>query len=100
MSRKKIVAGNWKMNTTLQEAEALVKSIVLGCKDDDGVTKILFPPFVFIQSTASLIKEKKSFFVGAQNCHHLESGAYTGEVSAEAIASIDATHVIIGHSER
>jgi len=100
MSRKKIVAGNWKMNKTLQEAEALVKSIVLGCGDNDGVTKILFPPFVFIQTAVSLTKEKSNFFVGAQNCHHLESGAYTGEVGAPAIASVGATYVIIGHSER
>ncbi len=99
MPRKKIVAGNWKMNKTLQEAETLVKSIVLGCADDE-VTKILFPPFVFIQELVSLTKEKKNFSVGAQNCHHMESGSYTGEVSAHAIASVGASHVIIGHSER
>ncbi|HWY38288.1 MAG TPA: triose-phosphate isomerase [Bacteroidia bacterium] len=100
MSRKKIVAGNWKMNKTLPEAEALVKAIVSGCADDDGVTKILFPPFIFIQHTTFLAKEKSSLFTGAQNCHHMENGAYTGEVSAQALASVGATHVIIGHSER
>ena len=100
MSRKKIVAGNWKMNKTLQEAEALVQSILTGSSDEDGITKILFPPFVFIQELASVTKEKKNLAVGAQNCHHLESGAYTGEVSAQALASVGAKYVIIGHSER
>ena len=100
MSRKKIVAGNWKMNKTLHEAEALVQSILSGSSDEDGVTKILFPPFVFIQELASVTKEKKNLAVGAQNCHHLESGAYTGEVSAQALASVGAKYVIIGHSER
>jgi len=98
--RKKIVAGNWKMNKTLQEAEALVKEIISGCADEDTVTKVLFPPFVFIQDLASLTKEKKGISIGAQNCYHLESGAYTGEVSANAIASVGGTHVIVGHSER
>ncbi len=100
MSRKKIVAGNWKMNMTLREAEALTGAIVSGCADNDGVIKILFPPFVFIQNTASLLKDKSSFFIGAQNCHHLESGAYTGEVGAAAIASVGAKYIIVGHSER
>src|ERR1700751_1833612 len=98
MPRKKIVAGNWKMNKTLQEAEALVKAVVAGCDENNSVTKIFFPSFVFIHGVSSLIKERKDFFVGAQNCHQLESGAYTGEVSARALASAGATHVIIGHS--
>ena len=100
MPRKKIVAGNWKMNKTLQEAEALVKAVVAGCDENNSVTKIFFPPFVFIPNVASLIKDRKDFFVGAQNCHQLESGAYTGEISAHALASVGATDVIIGHSER
>jgi len=84
----------------LQEAGTLVKALVSGGADNDGVIKILFPPFVFIQHIVSLTKKKNTFFVGAQNCHHLEQGAYTGEVGAPAIASAGATHVIIGHSER
>lgn len=100
MPRKKIVAGNWKMNKSLPEAEALVKAIVSGSEEGDGVTKIFFPPFVFIERTAALIAGKNNFFVGAQNCHHLESGAYTGEVSALAIASCGAQYVLVGHSER
>lgn len=98
--RKKIVAGNWKMNKNLPEAEALVKAVVAGCDDTDPVIKIFFPPFVFLGQATSLCKEKKNVFTGAQNCHHLESGAYTGEVSANAIASVGAGYVIVGHSER
>lgn len=100
MPRKKIVAGNWKMNKVLQEAETLVKNIIAQCDENDAVVKIFFPSFVLLPYVHSLTKEKNNFFTGAQNCYHLESGAYTGEVSAQAIASVGATHVIIGHSER
>ena len=97
--RKKIVAANWKMNKTLQEGKALVKSIIGGNSNAD-VTKVIFPPGLFITEFVSLLKENAGFFVGAQNCYHTESGAFTGEISAPAIASCGATHVIIGHSER
>jgi len=100
MPRKKILAGNWKMNKTLPEAEALVNAIVGGCKEDNTVTKIFFPPFLFVEKVAELLRGKNHFYAGAQNCHHLESGAYTGEVSATAIASCGAKYVLVGHSER
>ncbi|HXB39603.1 MAG TPA: triose-phosphate isomerase [Bacteroidia bacterium] len=100
MPRKKIIAGNWKMNKSLIEAQALVNAIINGCGEENSVTKIFFPPFLFIEKLAGLCEEKKDFFVGAQNCHQLESGAYTGEVSAKAIASCGAKYVLIGHSER
>ncbi len=88
------------MNKSLSEAETLVNAIISGCKEDSSVTKIFFPPFLFIEKVAGLCKEKKNFFVGAQNCHQLESGAYTGEISAVAIASCGAKYVLVGHSER
>jgi triosephosphate isomerase len=97
--RKKIVAANWKMNKTLQEGKTLVNAIISGNSNTD-VTKIIFPPSLFVSEFASLLKESAGFFVGAQNCYHAESGAFTGEISASAIASCGATHVIIGHSER
>lgn len=100
MARKKIIAGNWKMNKSLAEAEALANAIINGCGEENSVTKIFFPPFLFIEKLAGLCKEKKNFFVGAQNCHQLESGAYTGEISAHAIASCGAKYVLVGHSER
>jgi triosephosphate isomerase len=97
--RKKIVAANWKMNKTLQEGKTLVNTIISGNSNTD-VTKIIFPPSLFVSEFSSLLKEHTGFFVGAQNCYHTESGAFTGEISASAIASCGATHVIIGHSER
>ncbi len=100
MPRKKILAGNWKMNKTLPEAEALVGAIISGCDEHNCVTKIFFPPFLFIEKAAALVKGKSNFYVGAQNCHHLPNGAYTGEVSAAAIASCGARYVLVGHSER
>jgi len=98
--RKKIVAANWKMNKTLQEGKSLVESIVSGDSGNADVIKIIFPPGLFISEFASLLKEKYGFFVGAQNCYHAESGAFTGEISAGAITSCGATYVIVGHSER
>ena len=98
--RKKIVAANWKMNKTLQEGTTLVKSILSGVVDNESVTKIIFPPSLFIPDFVSLVKENSTFSIGAQNCYHTESGAFTGEISASAISSCGATHVIVGHSER
>jgi len=98
--RKKIVAANWKMNKTLQEAQVLVKNIVSGTDNKNDITKIIFPPALFITELAHLIKENPSFSIGAQNCYHAESGAFTGELSTSAIASCGAKYIIIGHSER
>lgn len=99
MPRKKIVAGNWKMNKSLPEAEALVRAVLDG-KSPEQVTRIFFPPFPFISRVAELIQGSHPVFVGGQNCHQLESGAYTGEVSALALASCGASYVLVGHSER
>ncbi len=100
MSRKKIVAGNWKMNKTLKEAEALVNE-VLRSETSSDVVKIFFPPFPFISNINSLLYDyQNNFDCGAQNCHYNDNGAFTGEVSAKAIASVGARYVLIGHSER
>ncbi|MBN2349830.1 MAG: triose-phosphate isomerase [Bacteroidales bacterium] len=96
--RKKIVAGNWKMNKNLQDGIELAKQVnqqVLG----NNVTVILCTPFIHLSEVSKVIS-KDSLFLGAENCASEASGAYTGEVSAEMIKSTGATHVIIGHSER
>lgn len=100
--RKKIVAGNWKMNCTQEEGQTLTSEIVNMIKDErkKDVTVVLNPPFVHIPGVKRLIGETVDLFVGAQNCSTQESGAYTGEVSAKILASFGVTHVIIGHSER
>lgn len=96
--RKKIVAGNWKMNKTDTEAFRLVKRINTSTIDE-SVQKILMPPFPFIKEIARFSSLTK-IAVGAQNCSEHPSGAYTGEVSAEMIKSVRAKYVLVGHSER
>jgi triosephosphate isomerase len=102
MMRKKIVAGNWKMNCTMEEGQKLTSEIVNMIKDErvKDVTVVLNPPFMHIQSVKKLIGDTGQLFVGGQNCSDKESGAYTGETSAKMLASFGASHVIIGHSER
>jgi triosephosphate isomerase len=100
--RKKIVAGNWKMNNGLQEGLKLTSEIVNMVKDE--VTKdtqvIICPPFVLLPALQKLIEGKKNIFIGAQNCHHKANGAYTGEISASMLKSVNVNYVIVGHSER
>ncbi len=100
--RKKIVAGNWKMNKTLEEGLALTSEIVNMVKDEvsNDVTIILNPPFPLLNGVYKLIKDTKQIFLGAQNCSQHASGAYTGEISVSMIKSVGAEYVIIGHSER
>lgn len=98
--RKNIVAGNWKMNTTLQEGVALAKGINEALK---GKSKkcdvVLGVPFTHLASVASAV-DAELISVGAENCADKESGAYTGEISPAMIVSTGAKHVILGHSER
>lgn len=96
--RKKIVAGNWKMNKTLQEGVELAKTVNRQVEDTDVVV-ILCTPFIHLAEVSKTIT-KDSLFLGAQNCASETSGAYTGEVSVDMIKSTGAEYVIIGHSER
>ncbi|MBL7936835.1 MAG: triose-phosphate isomerase [Bacteroidia bacterium] len=105
MSRKKIVAGNWKMNKSLQEAKALVEQITNQINDSiaigiDEVTKIIIPPFPYLDAINTQILNKPNFNVGAQNCHTNAAGAFTGEVSASMLSSVGCKYVLVGHSER
>lgn len=98
--RKNIVAGNWKMNKTLQEGLTLAKGIeaaLAGKKVNCDV--IIGTPFIHLASVAQAIDTKK-IGVAAENCADKASGAYTGEVSAAMVASTGAEYVILGHSER
>ena len=96
---RKIVAGNWKMNTSLAEAKELTERIISRCSDAQ-VQVILAPPFPFITEVVRLTKNYNHINVAAQNCSHHTSGAFTGEVSGQMVASTGADAVIIGHSER
>ena len=98
--RRKIVAGNWKMNTTPAEGINLVNGIAELKKDIcECVELIVCPPFTHLCGIINSAKDS-GIAVGAQNCADHESGAYTGEVSAKMLKSIDTEYVILGHSER
>jgi triosephosphate isomerase len=99
--RKKIVAGNWKMNKTFSEAEDLLFNISDLLKENpvNGAEIIVCPPALYLELAADIAHEN-GFDCGAQNLSEHESGAYTGEISAAMIASTGAKYVIIGHSER
>ena len=98
--RKKIVAGNWKMNMNLQDGVKLAKEIneaLAADKPNCGV--IICTPFIHLASVAQVLNQDV-VALGAENCADKEKGAYTGEVSAEMVKSTGAQYVILGHSER
>lgn len=98
--RKKIVAGNWKMNNNLQEGLALAKALNEALENKTvNCDVVIGTPFIHLASVADAVDTSK-IGVAAQNCADKESGAYTGEVSAAMVASTGAKYVILGHSER
>ncbi|MBC7884909.1 MAG: triose-phosphate isomerase [Saprospiraceae bacterium] len=99
MSRKKIAAGNWKMNTQINEGIALAKYIA-DAERDKGVITILAVPFTHIYAIQKKIKSSSKVLLAAQNCHHKTSGAFTGEISPVMLAGMKVPYVILGHSER
>ncbi len=102
MKRKKIVAGNWKMNKKLLEAMRLSTEVIraAGKLANGSVEVVLAPPAVYLHTTISMGKRVPQIKVAAQNCHHEASGAYTGEIAAPMLQSMEIDYVIIGHSER
>jgi triosephosphate isomerase len=97
--RKRIIAGNWKMNKSVAESKDLaadIKRELAECRDVDVV---LCPPFTSLESVGSVIENTQIKF-GAQNMHWENDGAYTGEISANMLRSIYCHYVILGHSER
>jgi triosephosphate isomerase len=100
--RKKIVAGNWKMNLEYNEGLTLFSEVINMVKDEitGSQQAVVCSPFIHLHSLAQLAKGYAKVSVGAQNAHQAESGAYTGEISAKMINSVGAEYVILGHSER
>ncbi len=95
-----IVAGNWKMNTELASAHALVNTLMAQVSSLPGhVQVVVAPPFPFLAQAAKQL-HGTGMWVAAQNCHEAEKGAYTGEVSASMLKSIGVQACIVGHSER
>ena len=100
--RSKIVAGNWKMNKTIEDASILTSEI-LGMVNDEvssDVKVILCVPYPYLQVATKILGKHDRIAVGAQNCSEHEWGAYTGEVSAAMLKSMGITFAIVGHSER
>ena len=98
--RKNIVAGNWKMNTTLQEGVKLAQEVNEAlCGIETKCDVVICTPFTHLASVNNVIDPAK-LGLGAENCADHSKGAYTGEVSASMVASTGAKYVILGHSER
>ena len=96
--RKKIIAGNWKMNKNIQQGKELCNSI-LKLLETSNKEVILAVPYTHFTVLAELVRGS-DLKLAAQNCHHELSGAYTGEISASMFASLGVDYVILGHSER
>ena len=98
--RKKIVAGNWKMNKNLQEGVALATELNQVLKaEKSNCDVVICTPFIHLATVSGII-DHSVLGLGAENCADKASGAYTGEVSAEMVKSTGAEYVILGHSER
>ena len=98
MTRKKIVAGNWKMNNGLQETELLINELAKET-NHSGCEVMIAPSFVSLKTSIDYLKNK-DIEVVSQNVHQKNNGAYTGEISAKMLSSIGINTTIIGHSER
>jgi triosephosphate isomerase len=100
--RKKIVAGNWKMNLELEQGIQLFNEIqnLVNEEVSGNQEVIICPPYIHLSSLSHALNVGAKLSIGAQNCHHADSGAFTGEVSASIIASTGAGYILIGHSER
>ena len=98
--RKNIVAGNWKMNTTVAEGVELAKAVAAGSSEvPSSVELIIAPPFTHLVPVAEVVGGTR-IGLSAQNCADKEKGAYTGEVSADMLVSAGCKYTILGHSER
>ena len=102
-ARKPIISGNWKMNHNHFEAIQCVQKLAyLLTKDDFAAVDVtIHPPFTDLRSVQTLIDaDELKFILGAQHCHEVDSGAFTGEISAMLLAKLNVSYVIVGHSER
>jgi len=97
--RKPIIAGNWKMNMNHKQAGELAEGIVEKVADITGIDIVLCPPFTSLNAVRNIIKDT-GISLGAQNMHWEEKGAFTGEISANMLLTLDCNYVILGHSER
>lgn len=97
--RKTMVAGNWKMNTSLAEGKNLVRAIVDATRESPLCEVVVAPPFTHLTTIRPML-EGSHVKLAAQNCHQEKWGAYTGEISVDVLKEIGVEYVILGHSER
>jgi triosephosphate isomerase (TIM) len=99
--RKQIAAANWKMNLTYQNGEKLLDEILNAKIELAPHQQVIFAvPFPYLIMASSGVAQENGYTIAAQNCHDKENGAYTGEVSAEMLHSVNIKYCIVGHSER
>lgn len=98
-ARTPLIAGNWKMHGLRDDAERLARAVVDGCSDLSDREVLLAPPFTALDVVAGAVRGS-AIYLGAQNVHWEDHGAYTGEVSTAMLRDVGCSHVIIGHSER
>lgn len=99
MARKKFIAGNWKMNTTCDEAVTLAQGVVEKVGSNTDVDVAVCPPYVNLTAVYNVIKDS-NVKLGAQDVHWEAKGAYTGKISCDMLKQVGVTYVIIGHSEQ
>ena len=100
MTRTPLMAANWKMHMTRREAGNMLDELLAACPKMADREVLICPPFHLLQEVGAKLANQMNFFVGAQNLHWEEWGAFTGEISAPMLRDIGCTHVLIGHSER
>ena len=98
-NRRPIVAGNWKMNTTLAAARALAAAVREPLRNADAVETVVCPPFISLAAVGEVLLGSPTA-LGAQNCFYESKGAFTGEISPAMLADLGCRYVILGHSER
>jgi triosephosphate isomerase (TIM) len=98
--RKKIIAANWKMNMTLDEADGFLDTFLLEIADEKGVDIVLAPPFTALARVSDRLSHVQNVKLGAQNMSAEKAGAYTGEICAAMLRELFVRYVILGHSER
>ena len=100
MTQNKLIVSNWKMNLKLSDSKKLVNILIRSVeKTKPHIKKIICPQFLLIPNISNLIKKSK-IFLGSQDCHYKENGAFTGESSVQLLKLFKCKYVILGHSER
>lgn len=98
--RRKIIAANWKMNMTVNEAEGFLETFLLELGGENRADIVIVPPFTAIAKVSERLNSVQDVKLGAQNMHWEKSGAYTGEISATMLRELFVRYVVLGHSER